>query len=291
MVGVHDAVVCRQSLAGVRIINNKGWPGWDTHRGGVSTRWRRALRLSERERHIVKLLLIRHGQSQSNLAWIEGRKFSGGGDSALTPLGHDQAHALARAFEQGKLPRPDRLLSSLMVRAVQTVAPVSEALGMPVSGVLDVHEVGGVSRGDDGSPEGSAPVGSQSYPGLGRFELSNWCPGIKLPPTVTEQGWYFRPVESREQGWRRAQQVASRLQEQYGPDELIALVTHGLFINFLLGVLAGWQPDLAAPTLDTWYQINNAGTLLLMSPGPYGERLWIEWINRVDHMAPDQLTM
>ena len=232
----------------------------------------------------MKLLLIRHGQSMGNLAWEEGREWDGETDPELTPRGHDQAAALARAFAEHRLPAPDHLLSSLMVRAVQTVAPVAAALDMPVTGVLDVHEVGGLSRRE------SAEAEEVPYAGLGRSRLAEHCPRLVLPEEATDQGWYHRDIEPRLRGWKRAKKVVKRLFAQYGETETVAMVTHGLFINMLLWSAMGVKPPDPEPTLGTWHQLNNTATVMLTAPGPYGERLWVNWVNRTDHLTPDLLT-
>ena len=240
----------------------------------------------------MKLLLIRHGQSMGNLAWEEGRDWDGNSDPELTPRGHDQAQALGRGFADGRLPRPDHLLTSLMVRAVQTVAPVSAALDMPVTGVLDVHEVGGLSR-RDGSDQDAPQV---AYGGLGRAELADWCPRLSVPAQVTDDGWYHQPIEPRRRGWKRARRVIKRLFAQYDEDATVAMVTHGLFINMMLWSAMGIKPGQVESALgdyasmDGWYQLNNTSTVMLTAPGPYGERLWVNWVNRTDHLSDDLLT-
>jgi len=222
----------------------------------------------------MRLLLIRHGQSLSNLAWLENETSYGDEDSSLSDLGQAQAQALARAFAEGRLPRPAYLMSSLMVRAVQTAAPLAAALGLPVTGLVDAHEVGGLTR-----------------PGPGRSELLGLCDSLVLPDEVTELGWYHHPVEARIDGWDRATRVVSALLRQFGQsDELVGLVSHGMFIQLLMRVVAGWEADLESPFLDTWFNINNTGTVLLIFPGEYGERCWIHWVNRTDHLRPDQLS-
>jgi len=42
--------------------------------------------------------------------------------------------------------------------------------------------------------------------------------------------------------------------------------------------------------MDGWYQLNNTSTVMLTAPGPYGERLWVNWVNRTDHLSDDLLT-
>ena len=231
----------------------------------------------------MRLLLIRHGQSLDNLAWNAGMESIGDEDSPMTDLGHSQAASLAQAFRDGLLPKPDHLMSSLMVRAVQTVAPIAQALDQQVTGLVKAYEVGGVYRTTDSY--------ESPYPGLKRAELLQCCPNLVLPPVVTDEGWYFRSIEPRIEAWSRAERVISRLMILYGnSNDLVALVSHGMFIQLLWRVLVGWQPNLSTPLLDAWFCMNNTGTVFLSSPGDFGEKASIYWINRTDHLSPDQLT-
>jgi len=76
---------------------------------------------------ISRLVLVRHGESDSN-----ARKVVGGplGCRGLTPKGRDQVRALARAIEeQGLLRDVSLLLSSPLTRALESAHLLSGALG------------------------------------------------------------------------------------------------------------------------------------------------------------------
>lgn len=75
----------------------------------------------------VTLVLVRHGESEWNLA---GR-WQGHGGSGLTQLGHRQAAAAARAVAAR---HPDAMLvaRSDLLRVAQTSEPLEELLGVPV---------------------------------------------------------------------------------------------------------------------------------------------------------------
>jgi len=233
----------------------------------------------------MRLLLIRHGESLGNRAWSEGRDTLRYVDPGLTDLGHTQAERLAAAFADGRLPRPDHLLTSLMRRAVETAAPVSAALDLPVVGLPEAHEIGGVYKGEYGTP------GVVPRPGEGRSALERICPGISLPDSVTEDGWFFGDVEPRMASWPRAQRVAADLLARYGPDDaVVALVAHGFLMQLVTRAFLEWVPDLTTPSLAQWLHINNTGTFYLSIPGPYGSKVLLHWINRTDHLTPDQIT-
>ena len=81
----------------------------------------------------MRLVLIRHGQSGNNVIWEQtGSSVGRHPDTPLTDRGHDQARRLAAAIADGALPwRIDAIYTSLMTRAVQTAAPIANALDLP----------------------------------------------------------------------------------------------------------------------------------------------------------------
>jgi probable phosphoglycerate mutase len=82
----------------------------------------------------LEILLLRHAQSQGN---EEGR-FGGHGPTPLTAEGRAQAEATARALaREGGL---TAIVSSDLVRAIQTAQPVSEATGVDVVTTPELRE-------------------------------------------------------------------------------------------------------------------------------------------------------
>jgi broad specificity phosphatase PhoE len=75
------------------------------------------------------MILMRHGQSEFNLAFTQTRRDPGIHDPKLTPLGHEQAREAARALRGEKL---TRIIASPYTRALQTAAPIAAALGLKV---------------------------------------------------------------------------------------------------------------------------------------------------------------
>ncbi len=75
------------------------------------------------------MILLRHGQSEFNLAFTQTRRDPGIVDPALTPLGHDQAQAATAALAGMGI---KRILASPYTRALQTAQPVAAALGLPI---------------------------------------------------------------------------------------------------------------------------------------------------------------
>jgi broad specificity phosphatase PhoE len=78
---------------------------------------------------MTAMILMRHGQSEFNLAFTQTRRDPGIHDPQLTPLGHEQARQAADAL-RGE--RVRRIIVSPYTRALQTAAPIAEALGAPV---------------------------------------------------------------------------------------------------------------------------------------------------------------
>ncbi len=73
----------------------------------------------------MRLILVRHGQSEGNAAGI----IQGHSDFALTELGRIQAGVTAERLSREAV---DRIASSPLLRAVQTAETVAAALSLPV---------------------------------------------------------------------------------------------------------------------------------------------------------------
>ena len=72
------------------------------------------------------MILLRHGQSEFNLHFSATRRDPGIVDPRLTELGHIQA---ADAIRRLAGERITRIIASPYTRALQTAAPLAEALG------------------------------------------------------------------------------------------------------------------------------------------------------------------
>jgi len=232
----------------------------------------------------MQLLLVRHAESLNNLLFAQTGGWTGRvSDPVLTERGEEQAARLAQFFADGRLPRPDLLVTSLMRRAVQTAAPISEALELPLQGDLSLHELNTANEtaGDAGAP----------HPGSPASELVRLAPRLVLPGDADETGWYHRPYETPADGWRRARHLIDQFGATYGgTDHVVALVTHGWFGQFLLRAFIGW-PASDDGDIDAWFELNNTGTVLVQCPALWGDRpVDIRWVNRTDHLPPELLT-
>lgn len=84
---------------------------------------------------MVRLILVRHGESEYNVL----KKFSGQLDVPLTELGRKQAEITAKYILQTK--KIDVIYSSDLSRAVDTVKPVADALGLPIHTEKGLREI------------------------------------------------------------------------------------------------------------------------------------------------------
>ena len=75
------------------------------------------------------MILLRHGQSEFNLAFTQTRRDPGIVDPKLTALGHEQAARAAEALAGESI---RRIVVSPYTRALQTAAPIARRLGVPV---------------------------------------------------------------------------------------------------------------------------------------------------------------
>ena len=165
----------------------------------------------------LTLLLVRHGQSEWNAAGLlQGQTVH----VPLTELGHAQAAAAARELTGL---RPGALISSDLLRAVQTAEHCARALDLPVTTTPALREQGyGVLEG---------------RPSRELWDVVDW----------TDPHWSAEGGESLTELHAR---VAAYLKELAAepPAEVVALVTHGDTIRAAQAVAAGLGPD-AMPAL------------------------------------------
>ena len=160
----------------------------------------------------ITLLLVRHGQSEWNAA---GRMQGQTAHVPLTQLGHRQAEAAA--VELAGL-RPGALLSSDLLRAVQTAEHCARTTGLPFSTTPALREQGyGVLEG---------------RPSHELWDVVDW----------SDAHWSADGGESLAELHAR---VAAFLTELCAepPAPVVALVTHGDTIRAAQAVAAGLGPD------------------------------------------------
>lgn len=239
----------------------------------------------------MQLYYIRHAQSTNNALYSNTGAYDGRNeDPELTELGLRQARALADFLAHGdpkntgkNAQQPEglritQIYTSLMVRAVATGIIVAKTLDLPLTGMLDLHEQGGIFLEDEKTGQ------VQRLAGKDRAWFRQHYPALTLPETMTETGWWnFRPREEHPESRQRAARLIKTLLEQYGKtDEHVALISHGGFYNDILATLlklpkeGGW-----------WFTLNNAAITRIDFQE---ELLELVYQNRMDYLSGDMIT-
>ena len=247
----------------------------------------------------MQLFIIRHAQSQNNALWARTNSDEGRSpDPPLTTLGHRQARFLASHLahtSEVELVKDwdshnragygiTHLYTSLMIRAVETGTYVAQALGLPLIGRTDIHERGGIWRWDEVTEE---RIG---IPGPNRAYFEDHYPQLELPEEITEEGWWNKPFESDEEVNDRVRLFVADLFASHGErDDRVAIISHGGFINSLLGsffkVGQGGEYDDGPKGL--WFGTSNTGISRLRFGHDF---VALVYLNRVDFLPPEVIT-
>src|SRR3954449_12870646 len=165
----------------------------------------------------LTLLLVRHGQSEWNAAGLMQGQTA---HVPLTALGHQQA--VQAAAELVRLGRdgagPGALMSSDLLRAVQTAEHCAAATGLPVQTTPALREQG------YGELEGR--------PSRELWDVVDW----------TDPHWSADGGESLAQLHDRVGAYLEDLRKR-PPADVVALVTHGDTIRAVQAVAAGLGPE------------------------------------------------
>ncbi|HEV7871970.1 MAG TPA: histidine phosphatase family protein [Modestobacter sp.] len=166
---------------------------------------------------LLTLLLVRHGQSEWNAAGLMQGQTP---HVPLTGLGHQQAAQaaaqLAALAADGV--GPGALLSSDLLRAVQTAEHCAAATGLPVQTTPALREQGyGVLEG---------------RPSRELWDLVDW----------SDPHWSAEGGESLAQLHGRVAELFERLRADR-PAPVVALVTHGDTIRAAQAIAAGLGPE------------------------------------------------
>ncbi len=166
----------------------------------------------------MKLLLIRHGQSEGNAA----HRIQGQGEFPLTELGREQARRLARRLSatDGDVAA---IYASSQSRAVETAEILAEALGAPV--ILDDRlrefDVGALT-------------------GLTMAEVAVRFPDFHARWTVDSDEWVPLPGGEGNASFRhRVCQAIAEIVARHSDDETVAVVGHGGTLGAYLAEIMG----------------------------------------------------
>jgi probable phosphoglycerate mutase len=160
----------------------------------------------------LTLLLVRHGQSEWNAAGLMQGQTP---DIPLTDLGHHQAATAARELA---ILRPGALISSDLLRAVQTAEHCARSTGLRIATSPALREQGyGVLEG---------------RPSTQLWDIVDW----------TDPHWSAEGGESLAQLYGRVEAYLKQLAAE-PPADVVALVTHGDTIRAVQAVAAGLGPE------------------------------------------------
>ena len=183
----------------------------------------------------VDLIFVRHGQSYGNANLPDAPDFHPD-DPPLTPLGLWQAECLKERFAPGEV---TKIYASTLLRTVQTVHPTAEKMGLPITLLPDLREVGTKIGGT------SAEVLREKTP------LAIPCESAPLPfPETTAQ------LEAR------AERAIRNILDEAVNDDVILIATHGGFFGYLLREVLG----ISLPETFSWQVLNCSVTHIWLAP-------------------------
>lgn len=205
----------------------------------------------------MRLILVRHGDAHAGFSGVIGGR---AGCSGLTDLGRRQAEALRDHLASSGRVGADRLLVSVIPRAIETAQIIAPALGLEISGhECDLCEV------HTGEADGLA--WEEYTTRYGAFEME------------AEPDRVFAPEgDSWNSFHKRVKGLLDRLATDH-PDETIVAVCHAGVIMASMRCLLGFDPDRGTQlrpsntgltewehdtVLDRWtlHSFNEAGHLL-----------------------------
>ena len=163
---------------------------------------------------MTTLYFVRHGESRANVEKV----FTGQTDVPLSSRGMRQAEELKERLLALK---PDAFFSSDLLRAVQTVTPAAEALGLAVRPEKDLREIDGGQW--EGKPFGTI---ARAYP----EDYARWTENIGLARCTG--GESLEEVQTR--GLAAVLRIA---QENDG--KTVVLATHAAMIRALTCAFRG----------------------------------------------------
>lgn len=207
--------------------------------------------------------LVRHGEAEHN---IPGEIYLNGPGSRLTDRGIEQSKFIAK--RAAKLPI-ESLIASPFERTRKTAEYIAEETGLAVELSELFTEV---------SPP-STLVGRRMDDAERRQIADAWEPTIFNTDKVLD-GDNFTDVTER------ARRARVFLEER--PEKHIMVVTHGLFMRFLIGEIlfgAAFGPDIARRISRGFRTINTGVTILKHDPDDTDAAWWVYVWNDHAHLA------
>ncbi len=199
------------------------------------------------------IILVRHGQSESNIDPLVG----GWQNPGLTSLGREQAQAVAVRLANELSGKDFVVYSSHLNRAYETANAICTKLGVEpnVDEMLQEYQ-------------------TRLDPGLSRPEAEQY----RLRETTPAKNWRtYHGAESIGELYLRAGKVLSRICDRH--DEIIVIVCHGWIIDKMVAWWMGInQEDIRANMFTT----ANA-SLSVLSVTQFGERVLLK-LNDTTHL-------
>jgi broad specificity phosphatase PhoE len=172
----------------------------------------------------VRLYLIRHGQSESNQARVEGR--AGEHDPPLTRVGEEQARRLGERMAAYGV---DAIYTSPLQRAYNTGAAIAKITGHTISVIDDLQEINEPMKGTMGPDPRVLPDGVSHEDIKAKFEQNpRWD---NLPGS--ERSAHFRA--------RIVRAIDTVIAEN--PGRKVAVACHGGVIQSYVAHILGLETD------------------------------------------------
>ena len=198
----------------------------------------------------MRLLLIRHGQTPSNVTGALDTAFPGAG---LTELGLSQAAAVPDALVGEKIAG---LYASRLVRTQLTAGPLGARLGLPVVVQEGFEEI---NAGDLEMATGKEAVTAYLE------ALADWIDGtLETPVPGGEAGHDFLA---------RFDAAVQSVVKQHEADDTVAIVSHGAAIRMWTGLRTKQSPAFGDEN-----RIRNTG-LAIVEGDPDGGWATVSWTN------------
>lgn len=203
--------------------------------------------MSPENEPITQILLIRHGQTESNIA---GR-IQGQSDSKLTERGRFQIEAAAKRLKQYSTFGSLSLLTSPLGRAVQSANIIGNAIGQQPKVLEDLREIS-----------------------FGKIEGKTWSE-VEESQKELSRSWFrhdadvcFEGGETREAAVERVLTALQNL-PHLGPDHKYVVVTHGGVLAALfakvLQIPFGVRPQCMIPNAAFYSLSSKLGSFRIAS--------------------------
>jgi len=171
----------------------------------------------------VRLYLIRHGQSESNQARVEGRL--GSFDPALTRTGEQQAERVGERLASYGV---DAIYASPLQRAYNTAAPIARRTGLEIHVIDDLQEINEPDRAGSIDPNADRET-ADHHAIKARFEAE---------PTWDNLPGGESSAHFRERIARAIQQIVEEC-----PGKRVAIACHGGVIQTYVGMVLGLEKN------------------------------------------------